>query len=68
MAGDGKATPAEYERPGKVAEFVLDDIATWIGRRALLDGAMSSLNKIDISWSDFVPISVRESSSAVDAT
>lgn len=31
MAGEGKATPAEYERPGNVAEFVLDDIANWIG-------------------------------------
>jgi dienelactone hydrolase len=31
MAGEGKATPAEYERAGRVAEFVLDDIATWIG-------------------------------------
>jgi dienelactone hydrolase len=32
MLGEGKATPAEYERPGKVAEFVLDDIADWIGK------------------------------------
>jgi dienelactone hydrolase len=32
MAGEGKATPVEYERPGKVAEFVLDDIANWIGK------------------------------------
>ncbi len=32
MVGEGKATPAEYERPGKVAEFVLDDIANWIGK------------------------------------
>jgi dienelactone hydrolase len=32
MQGEGKATPAEYERPGKVAEFVLDDIANWIGK------------------------------------
>jgi hypothetical protein len=30
MAGEGKATPAEYERPGQVAEFVLDDIAAWV--------------------------------------
>jgi len=30
MIGEGKATPAEYERPGKVAQFVLDDIANWI--------------------------------------
>jgi dienelactone hydrolase len=32
MVGEGKATPVEYERPGKVAEFVLDDIANWIGK------------------------------------
>jgi hypothetical protein len=32
MVGEGKATPAEYERLGKVAEFVLDDIADWIGK------------------------------------
>ena len=33
MAGEGKATPSEYERPGHVADFVLDDIAAWIGRQ-----------------------------------
>jgi hypothetical protein len=32
MVGEGKATPTEYERTGKVAEFVLDDIANWIGK------------------------------------
>jgi len=32
MVGEGKATPAEYQRPGKVADFVLDDIADWIGK------------------------------------
>ena len=32
MSGDGKATPAEYQRPGKVEDFVLDDIAEWIGK------------------------------------
>jgi uncharacterized protein len=32
MASEGMATPAEYLRAGKVAEFVLDDIAEWIGR------------------------------------
>ena len=32
MVGEGKATPAEYQRPGKVAEFVLDDIADWVGK------------------------------------
>ena len=31
MVGEGKATPAEHERPGKVAEFVLGDLANWIG-------------------------------------
>jgi dienelactone hydrolase len=30
MAGQGKSTPAEYERPGHVAENVIDDIAAWI--------------------------------------
>ena len=30
MPGEGKATPAEYERPGRVADVVLDDIAEWI--------------------------------------
>ena len=30
MAGEGKATPAEYERPGQVAPFVIDDIAAWL--------------------------------------
>jgi dienelactone hydrolase len=33
MPGEGKSTPAEYQRPGTVAEVVLDDIAAWIGRR-----------------------------------
>jgi uncharacterized protein len=33
MTGDGKATPSEYERPGHVADFVLDDIAAWIGKQ-----------------------------------
>lgn len=32
MAGEGKATPADYQRPGTVAPFVLDDIAAWIGK------------------------------------
>lgn len=31
MPGEGKATPAEYQRTGHVADFVLDDIAAWIG-------------------------------------
>ncbi len=30
MAGQGKGTPAEYERPGHVAESVITDIAGWI--------------------------------------
>jgi uncharacterized protein len=30
MDGKGKATPAEYERAGHVAEEVVNDIATWI--------------------------------------
>src|SRR5262249_48828945 len=32
MVGEGKSTPSEYERPGHVAEFVVDDIGGWIGR------------------------------------
>ena len=32
MSGEGKATPADYQRPGKVEDFVLDDIAEWIGK------------------------------------
>jgi hypothetical protein len=30
MAGEGKSTPSEYERPGHVAESVIADIAEWI--------------------------------------
>jgi hypothetical protein len=30
MTGEGASTPAEYERPGHVAESVIDDIAEWI--------------------------------------
>jgi hypothetical protein len=30
MAGQGKSTPAEYERSGHVAEDVITDIAEWI--------------------------------------
>ena len=30
MTGEGMATPAEYERPGNVAQEVVDDIATWV--------------------------------------
>jgi dienelactone hydrolase len=32
MAGQGKATPAEYDRPGHVAATVVEDIAAWIKR------------------------------------
>ena len=32
MSGEGKATPPEYQRAGKVEDFVLDDIAEWIGK------------------------------------
>lgn len=31
IAGTGKSTPAEYQQAGHVADFVLDDIAAWIG-------------------------------------
>src|SRR5207248_2916138 len=30
IPGQGKSTPAEYEKPGQVPEDVLDDIAAWI--------------------------------------
>ena len=32
IAGEGKSTPAEYERPGHVAEAAVTDIAAWILR------------------------------------
>jgi dienelactone hydrolase len=30
LPGEGKSTPAEYERAGHIPDFVLDDIADWI--------------------------------------
>lgn len=30
LPGAGKSTPSEYERPGHIPDFVLDDIADWI--------------------------------------
>ena len=30
VPGEGKSTPAEYERPGHVADVVLDDIRSWM--------------------------------------
>ena len=30
MEGEGKSTPAEYETPGHVAEYMIDDIANWV--------------------------------------
>lgn len=30
IAGEGKSTPAEYMKPGHVAKYVIDDIASWI--------------------------------------
>ena len=32
MPGEGKSTPAEYQRAGHVPEFVFDDIAAWMKR------------------------------------
>jgi dienelactone hydrolase len=32
IAGEGKPSPAEYEKPGHVAEEVIDDIAKWVRR------------------------------------
>ncbi len=33
LAGEGKSTPAEYERAGHIPAFVLDDIAGWVAKR-----------------------------------
>ena len=30
MPGEGKSIPSEYEKPGHIPDFVLDDIAGWI--------------------------------------
>ena len=30
LPGEGKSTPAEYERAGHIPDVVLDDIADWI--------------------------------------
>jgi pimeloyl-ACP methyl ester carboxylesterase len=32
LPGEGKSTPSEYDRPGHIPDFVLDDIADWIRR------------------------------------
>jgi hypothetical protein len=29
MEGEGKSVPAEYDTPGHVADYVVDDIAKW---------------------------------------
>lgn len=33
MPGEGKSRPSEYEQPGHIPDFVLDDIAAWIKQR-----------------------------------
>ena len=33
-AGEGKSTPAEYQKPGHVDQQVIEDIAAWIGSRS----------------------------------
>jgi dienelactone hydrolase len=33
MPGEGKSRPSEYEQPGHIPEFVLDDMAAWIRQR-----------------------------------
>ena len=33
LTGTGKSTPAEYEKPGHVAEKVITDIAEWVKAR-----------------------------------
>jgi fermentation-respiration switch protein FrsA (DUF1100 family) len=30
LPGEGKSTPSEYERAGRIPDFVPDDIADWI--------------------------------------
>ena len=35
--GEGKATPAEYQKEGHVAKEVVDDIAAWVQWRAIRD-------------------------------
>jgi hypothetical protein len=35
--GEGKATPAEYQKEGQVAKEVVDDIAGWIPKRGMRD-------------------------------
>lgn len=32
VEGEGKSTPAEYQKPGHVAKIVIDDITDWINR------------------------------------
>lgn len=32
MAGEGRSTPEEYDRPGHVAQVVVEDIAAWLRR------------------------------------
>ena len=33
MEGEGKSTPAEYDREGHVAPAVIDDVAAWVKKR-----------------------------------
>jgi hypothetical protein len=33
MPGEGKSKPSEYDQPGHIPDFVLDDIAAWIRRQ-----------------------------------
>ena len=44
MVGEGKSTPAEYERPDHVAETVVTDIADWILRTGPAPPSNSSPN------------------------
>ena len=30
LEGEGRSAPAEYNTPGHVPQYVIDDIATWI--------------------------------------
>ena len=46
MPGEGKSTPSEYEKPGHIPDFVLDDIAGWIRQLRLVATASVGTNPL----------------------